>query len=182
MAIWMTTCDPRGRRMAAAACDAAAPRIPVRTHLQQQCDGDRAAATARRRPGRPAPADVLRRHPARGRPSKRRSTEVIEARIYSGIHFRTSDDVGARLGRTGRPLRHDPRAAPAEWVVEELNGRPLLLPGDALDQAVEQDDIGVTVADRCEDRSAVGRPRDASGNENGAVAEIGHLLPSAVFG
>ena len=25
--------------------------------------------------------------------------EVIEARIYSGIHFRTSDDVGARLGR-----------------------------------------------------------------------------------
>ena len=24
--------------------------------------------------------------------------EVIEARIYSGIHFRTSDDVGARLG------------------------------------------------------------------------------------
>ena len=25
--------------------------------------------------------------------------EVIEARIYSGIHFRTSDEVGARLGR-----------------------------------------------------------------------------------
>ena len=25
--------------------------------------------------------------------------EVIEARIYSGIHFRTADDVGARLGR-----------------------------------------------------------------------------------
>ena len=26
--------------------------------------------------------------------------EVIEARIYSGFHYRTSDDVGARLGRT----------------------------------------------------------------------------------
>ena len=25
--------------------------------------------------------------------------EVIEARIYSGIHFRTADDDGARLGR-----------------------------------------------------------------------------------
>ena len=25
--------------------------------------------------------------------------EVIEARIYSGIHFRTADDVGAKLGR-----------------------------------------------------------------------------------
>jgi hypothetical protein len=25
--------------------------------------------------------------------------EVIEARIYSGIHFRNSDEVGARLGR-----------------------------------------------------------------------------------
>lgn len=25
--------------------------------------------------------------------------EVIEARIYSGIHFRTADEVGARLGR-----------------------------------------------------------------------------------
>jgi len=25
--------------------------------------------------------------------------EVIEARVYSGIHFRTSDEVGARLGR-----------------------------------------------------------------------------------
>ena len=27
------------------------------------------------------------------------SDEVIEARIYSGIHFRTADEVGARLGR-----------------------------------------------------------------------------------
>jgi len=26
--------------------------------------------------------------------------EVIEARIYSGIHFRTADEVGARVGRT----------------------------------------------------------------------------------
>jgi hypothetical protein len=25
--------------------------------------------------------------------------EVIEARIYSGFHYRTSDDVGAKLGR-----------------------------------------------------------------------------------
>ena len=25
--------------------------------------------------------------------------EVIEARIYSGIHYRTSDEVGARVGR-----------------------------------------------------------------------------------
>ena len=25
--------------------------------------------------------------------------EVIEARIYSGIHFRTADEVGARVGR-----------------------------------------------------------------------------------
>jgi hypothetical protein len=25
--------------------------------------------------------------------------EVIDARVYSGIHFRTSDVVGARLGR-----------------------------------------------------------------------------------
>ena len=25
--------------------------------------------------------------------------EVIEARIYSGIHFRTTDEVGAGLGR-----------------------------------------------------------------------------------
>ena len=25
--------------------------------------------------------------------------EVIDARVYSGIHFRTSDEVGARLGR-----------------------------------------------------------------------------------
>jgi hypothetical protein len=25
--------------------------------------------------------------------------EVIDARIYSGIHYRTSDEVGARLGR-----------------------------------------------------------------------------------
>jgi len=25
--------------------------------------------------------------------------EVIEARIYSGIHFRTADEIGARLGR-----------------------------------------------------------------------------------
>ena len=27
------------------------------------------------------------------------SDEVIEARIYSGIHFRTADEVGARLGQ-----------------------------------------------------------------------------------
>jgi hypothetical protein len=25
--------------------------------------------------------------------------EVVDARIYSGIHFRTADEVGARLGR-----------------------------------------------------------------------------------
>ena len=25
--------------------------------------------------------------------------EVIEARVYSGIHFRTADEVGARMGR-----------------------------------------------------------------------------------
>ena len=25
--------------------------------------------------------------------------EVIDARVYSGIHFRNSDEVGARLGR-----------------------------------------------------------------------------------
>jgi hypothetical protein len=25
--------------------------------------------------------------------------EVIDARVYSGIHFRGSDEVGARLGR-----------------------------------------------------------------------------------
>jgi len=25
--------------------------------------------------------------------------EVIDARVYSGIHFRTADEVGARLGR-----------------------------------------------------------------------------------
>ena len=25
--------------------------------------------------------------------------EVIDARVYSGIHFRNSDDVGARMGR-----------------------------------------------------------------------------------
>ena len=25
--------------------------------------------------------------------------EVIDARVYSGIHYRTSDEVGARLGR-----------------------------------------------------------------------------------
>jgi hypothetical protein len=25
--------------------------------------------------------------------------EVIDARVYSGIHYRTSDQVGARLGR-----------------------------------------------------------------------------------
>jgi len=25
--------------------------------------------------------------------------EVIDARVYSGIHFRTSDEVGARMGR-----------------------------------------------------------------------------------
>lgn len=30
---------------------------------------------------------------------KEAADEVIEARIYSGIHFRTADDVGARLGR-----------------------------------------------------------------------------------
>jgi hypothetical protein len=25
--------------------------------------------------------------------------EVIDARVYSGIHFRTSDEIGARVGR-----------------------------------------------------------------------------------
>ncbi len=25
--------------------------------------------------------------------------EVIDARVYSGIHFRTADEVGARVGR-----------------------------------------------------------------------------------
>jgi hypothetical protein len=25
--------------------------------------------------------------------------EVIDARVYSGIHFRTADEIGARLGR-----------------------------------------------------------------------------------
>jgi hypothetical protein len=25
--------------------------------------------------------------------------EVIDARVYSGIHFRTSDEAGARMGR-----------------------------------------------------------------------------------
>jgi len=25
--------------------------------------------------------------------------EVVDARVYSGIHFRTSDQVGARVGR-----------------------------------------------------------------------------------
>ena len=25
--------------------------------------------------------------------------EVIDARVYSGIHFRTADEVGARMGR-----------------------------------------------------------------------------------
>ena len=27
--------------------------------------------------------------------------EVIAARVYSGIHFRTADEVGAKLGRKG---------------------------------------------------------------------------------
>ena len=41
--------------------------------------------------------------------------EVIEARIYSGIHFRTADEVGARLGRqvarfvSTHALRHCPK-------------------------------------------------------------------------
>ena len=42
---------------------------------------------------------ILRRDPPVGRPLKKPMNEVIEARIYSGIHFRTADDVGARLGR-----------------------------------------------------------------------------------
>ena len=43
------------------------------------------------------------------------SDEVIEARIYSGIHFRTADEVGARLGRqvarfvSTHALRRTPR-------------------------------------------------------------------------
>jgi hypothetical protein len=42
--------------------------------------------------------------------------EVIDARVYSGIHFRTADEVGARIGRQVarfvmthalRPVKHD---------------------------------------------------------------------------
>ena len=32
-------------------------------------------------------------------PAVIRMSEVIEARIYSGIHFRTADETGARVGR-----------------------------------------------------------------------------------
>ena len=31
--------------------------------------------------------------------------EVIDARIYSGIHYRTADEVGARRGPPGRAVR-----------------------------------------------------------------------------
>ena len=84
--------------MAPAASDASTPRVPVRPYLQQQCDGDRTAAAARRRSRRPASIDVFgvtRQWETFEEPMN----EVIEARIYSGIHFRTADDVGARLGR-----------------------------------------------------------------------------------
>ena len=49
-----------------------------------------------------------------------RSNEVIEARIYSGIHFRTADDVGARLGRQVAHFVMTHALRPAERVVEEL--------------------------------------------------------------
>ena len=44
--------------------------------------------------------------------------EVIDARVYSGIHFRTADEVGARLGRqvarfvSTHALRRCPGAGP----------------------------------------------------------------------
>ena len=40
--------------------------------------------------------------------------EVIDARVYSGIHFRTSDEVGARLGRQVARfvLKHSLRRCP----------------------------------------------------------------------
>ena len=31
--------------------------------------------------------------------------KVIDARVYSGLHFRTADEVGARMGPAGRTLR-----------------------------------------------------------------------------
>ena len=40
--------------------------------------------------------------------------EVIDARVYSGIHYRTSDVVGARLGPPRGEVRHEPRAAASQ--------------------------------------------------------------------
>jgi hypothetical protein len=78
--------------------------------------------------------------------------EVIEARIYSGIHYRTSDEVGARVGRqAGRfVFNHALRRAEGE----DADGRRRL-PVDRFDEAVQQDDVRVSFADGRKNGSSV---------------------------
>ena len=59
--------------------------------------------------------------------------EVIDARVYSGIHFRTSDEVGARMGRqvarfvSTHALRPCPRGR-YQCSAQEPKGRAKMLP------------------------------------------------------
>ena len=44
---------------------------------------------------------------ANGRPSVEGVSEVIDARVYAGIHFRWSDEIGAKMGeQVGRFVFH----------------------------------------------------------------------------
>ena len=81
--------------------DPAASGIPVRALHQQQRDGDGPQLLFGDEPDAPIIATSptnpgFERHWAR---LSEGVEEVIEARIYSGIHYRTSDEDGAAVGR-----------------------------------------------------------------------------------
>ena len=127
-----------------------------------------AAASATTRRSDRGAVRRIRASRASGRPSAKASTK--SSRRGSIPAFTSGQPTTTARGSVAR----SPGSSSPTRCAERVKGRggrksrrrTLRLPGDALDQAVEQDDVGVAFADRCEDRPAVGRPRDASGDEN----------------
>ena len=101
--------DPRGRqrrqpahaaagRLDAADRDPAVPGAPVRAHRAQRLDRQDAPAVLRDRQDRLE--DTNNAGLTRSFSSLSQAIdEIVDARVWSGIHFRTADDQGQRIGR-----------------------------------------------------------------------------------
>ena len=86
-------------RQPARAGHAAVPRAPLRPQLRRRRDRAHVAVLLRHRPAR----DQSHQQQVRDHPELRRLSdvlkEIIDARVWAGIHFRTADIQGAELGR-----------------------------------------------------------------------------------